>query len=92
VLRGTAFDPFGYTAERRAERRLIDEYEAILDEIAAKLTIANHAVAVEIAAVPLEIRGFGHVKEANLRRAAAKSNTLLARFRAPDSVPAMAAE
>ena len=62
-----AFDIFGRTAERRTERRLIAEYEAVLDEIANGLTPQNHAVAVELAALPLEIRGFGHVKEANLR-------------------------
>ena len=48
------------------------DYEAVIDEIVARLTPANHAVAVELASLPLEIRGFGHVKEANLARAKAK--------------------
>jgi len=91
-LRGTAFDIFGRTAERRTERRLIAEYEALLDELAAGLSRQNHDVAVELAGLPLEIRGFGHVKEANLRRAKAKEADLLARFRATPSAPAIAAE
>jgi indolepyruvate ferredoxin oxidoreductase len=90
-LRGTSFDPLGRTAERRTERRLIAEYEAMLDEILTRLAPENHAIAVELAALPLEIRGFGHVKEANLQRTKAKEADLLARFRSPPP-QAMAAE
>jgi indolepyruvate ferredoxin oxidoreductase len=90
-LRGTAFDIFGRTAERRMERQLIAEYEGVLDEIAAGLTSQNHGVAVELAALPMEIRGFGHIKEANREHAKAKEADLLARFRAPPP-RAMAAE
>ena len=89
-LRGTPFDIFGRTEERRTERRLIAEYEALLDEIVARLTAENHAIAVELAALPMEIRGFGHIKEANLQRAKAKEADLIARFRSPPH--AMAAE
>jgi indolepyruvate ferredoxin oxidoreductase len=89
-LRGTVFDPFGRTAERRAERRLIAEYEAVLDEIERGLSPENHEAALELARLPLEIRGFGHVKEANLKRAKAKEADLLARFHSP-SPPALAA-
>ena len=64
----------------------------LLGEIAANLTAANNATAVELAAVPLEVRGFGHVKEANRRRAAAKTASLLARFRGAEAPPAIAAE
>ena len=71
-LRGTPFDIFARSEERRTERRLIGEYEAVIDEIVARLTPANHAIAVELASLPFEIRGFGHVKEANLARAKAK--------------------
>jgi indolepyruvate ferredoxin oxidoreductase len=91
-LRGTAFDPFGRTDERRRERRLIADYEALLGEIAARLDDANHATAVELAAAPLEIRGFGHVKEANIARATAKQARLLEQFRNPAPAPAVAAE
>jgi len=90
-LRGTAFDPFGRTAERRMERRLIAEYEAVLDEILARLSPDNHTIAVELASLPLEIRGFGHVKQANLQHVKAKEADLLARFRSPPP-QAMAAE
>ena len=65
-LRGTALDIFGRSEERRTERRLIGEYEALLDEIVSRLTPAHHATAVELAALPQEIRGFGHIKDANL--------------------------
>jgi indolepyruvate ferredoxin oxidoreductase len=82
-LRGTAFDIFGRTEERRMERRLIAEYEAILREIAAALTPENHALAVEIARLPEQIRGFGHVKERNVKKAKARETSLLATFRSP---------
>jgi indolepyruvate ferredoxin oxidoreductase len=91
-LRGTPFDVFGCVEERRAERAAIADYEAQLGEIIANLTVANHATAVELAALPLEIRGFGHVKEANRRRVAAKAETLLGSFRTPDGTQALAAE
>ncbi len=90
-LRGTPFDIFGRTAERRSERRLMAEYEAVLDEIADALSPQNHATAVELAAVPLEIRGFGHIKEANMERAKAKEADLLARFRSAPAPQALAA-
>lgn len=90
-LRGTAFDVFGRTVERKMERQLIAEYDAVLDEITRGLTAQNHAVAVELAALPMEIRGFGHIKEANRQRTKAKEAELLAGFRAPPP-RAMAAE
>ena len=90
-LRGTPFDIFGRSEERRTERRLIGEYELTVEEILAHLSPANYTAAVDLAALPLEIRGFGHVKEASLTRAKAKEGALLARFRSP--LPqAMAAE
>jgi indolepyruvate ferredoxin oxidoreductase len=91
-LRGTVFDIFGRTEERRAERRAVVEYETQLGDIAATLTAANHAAAIELAALPLEIRGFGHVKEANRRRAAAKAEQLGERFRTAAGPHAIAAE
>jgi indolepyruvate ferredoxin oxidoreductase len=83
-LRGTAFDPFGRTAERRQERALIGEYESLVAELLAGLTPANHALAVELAAVAGEIKGYGHVKEASLARARSRQSALLARWRAPE--------
>jgi indolepyruvate ferredoxin oxidoreductase len=91
-LRGTKLDLFGRSEERRTERRLIGEYEAIVTEILAGLSPENHATAVALARLPLEIRGFGHVKEANLAKAKAKEAELLAAFRAPPAPHAIAAE
>jgi indolepyruvate ferredoxin oxidoreductase len=91
-LRGTRFDPFGHSAERQTERRILAEYESMLDEIVAGLSSVNHPTAVEIAALPLDIRGFGHIKEAGLARAKAKEAALLARFRTAQAAPAIAAE
>jgi indolepyruvate ferredoxin oxidoreductase len=82
-LRGTPFDLFGYTAERRGERKLVADYEALMDEIAAKLSPANHAAAVDLARIPERIRGYGHVKEANLAAAKRDETQLLAAFRNP---------
>src|SRR5439155_14416057 len=71
-MRGTIFDPFAYSAERRMERKLIADYVKTLEEVLAKLNPANHHLAVGIAAIPEKIRGFGHVKQRHL--AAAKAD------------------
>ena len=78
-LRGTAFDPFGRTDERRLERRLIAEYERRIDEL-RRTSADKHAVAVAIANVPASIRGYGHVKLASLAIARARESELLNRF------------
>jgi indolepyruvate ferredoxin oxidoreductase len=91
-LRGTPFDPFGYTAERRQERQLIAEYEAVMAELLAGLNSDNHALAVAIAAIPEHIRGYGHVKEAHLAKARTEQDALLRAFRDPDAPRAMAAQ
>jgi len=80
-LRGTALDPFGYSQERRTERKLIADYEAMLDEVTAKLDAANHPLAVALAAVPEKIRGFGHVKARHLAAAKADEAALMEQFR-----------
>jgi indolepyruvate ferredoxin oxidoreductase len=82
-LRGGALDIFGYTEERRTERQLITDYEDTVDELLAKLTPDNHALAVRIASVPEEIRGFGHVKQRHLKAAKEREAKLLAAYRAP---------
>jgi indolepyruvate ferredoxin oxidoreductase len=82
-LRGTAFDVFGHTAERRSERQLIADYEKTVEELVASLTRENHATAVAIAAIPEEIRGFGHVKARHLAAAKKKEGELLATLRNP---------
>ncbi|HTH33634.1 MAG TPA: indolepyruvate ferredoxin oxidoreductase family protein, partial [Xanthobacteraceae bacterium] len=91
-LRGTAFDPFGRTLERRSERKLIADYEAMVAEILAKLTPDNHAAAVALAAIPEKIRGFGHVKQQHLTAAKADEAALLEQFRSGTSVLLKAAE
>ena len=68
-LRGSTLDVFGKTEERRTERQLIEAYIAELEEMLPRLTPANQAAAVAWASVPDEIRGYGHVKEKNLRAA-----------------------
>ncbi|WP_218508302.1 indolepyruvate ferredoxin oxidoreductase family protein [Variovorax sp. dw_308] len=85
-LRGTALDLFGYTEERRLERSLIGQFEARLDELVAALSPGNQKLAAQIAAVPMTIRGYGHVKLANLAMARAREAELLHRF-APARYP-----
>ncbi len=91
-LRGTAFDVFGYTHERKVERQLIADYMALLDELVAGLDAANHATALGLAGIPGKIRGFGHVKARHLEAAKKEEAELLARFRSPAPVLAQAAE
>ncbi len=86
-LRGTRLDLFGYSAERRGERALIGEYERLLDEVLGGLTTASHATAVELAAIPDRIRGFGPVKERFLRHAKLREAELLAAFRSRSPAP-----
>jgi indolepyruvate ferredoxin oxidoreductase len=81
VLRGTRLDIFGRTEERRAERALIADYEALLDEFEKTLAADNLAAATALAALPEEIAGYGHVKEKRMREAAQKREKLLARYR-----------
>ncbi len=84
-LRGSALDVFSYTKERRLERQLRDDYGALIAEVVAGLSAGNHDIAVQIASVPEQIRGYGHVKLANLALARARWKDLLDRFhgRAP---------
>src|SRR5206468_4935857 len=80
-LRGTALDIFGYSEERRTERKLIADYEALLGEITGKLAPENHHIAVGLANIPEKIRGFGHVKARHLVAAKADEAALLDQFR-----------
>ena len=83
ILRGTPLDIFGYMQERRTERRQIREYRRLLETLLAELTPANHTTAVEIAALPQRIRGFGHVKAASLAAMEKQQAELLAAFLTP---------
>ena len=89
-LRGTALDPFGWQEDRRLERRLIARYEADMTDALARLRPENLDIAVELAELPLAIRGYGPVKRESAAQADAKRAELLARAAAP--APAMAAE
>ena len=68
-LRGTPFDVFGRTAERKMERALIGEYKASIEKLLKTLNADNHAAALEIARIPELIKGYGHIKERNLQLA-----------------------
>jgi len=91
ALRGTAWDVFGHTRERRLERRMIADYEKLLDEVAERLSPANHAAAVALAGLPLDIRGFGPVKERNYKMAKGREAALLAELRSPSPPTALKA-
>jgi indolepyruvate ferredoxin oxidoreductase len=80
-LRGTAFDPFGRTEERSTERALIHEYRATIEELLARLSAERLGAAVEIARLPQDIRGYGHVKADHLAKARAKWAGLMTAWR-----------
>ncbi|MCC5811643.1 MAG: indolepyruvate ferredoxin oxidoreductase family protein [Ectothiorhodospiraceae bacterium] len=82
-LRGTALDPFRYSHDRKLERQLIDDYQALMEEVLTGLRAGNRGYAIELAALPMGIRGYGHVKMANAERARARQRELLALFRNP---------
>ena len=79
-LRGTWLDPFGRTAERRAERALIEEYFQTIERLLPNLNPRTLDAAVRVASVPEEIRGYGHVKEASMQKAAALRAQALEEF------------
>ena len=81
-LRGTALDVFGKTEERRVERALIREYRSSLEEILTALTPDNLAAAIEVARIPEQIKGYGHVKERHLSTARQNWTQAMARFHA----------
>jgi indolepyruvate ferredoxin oxidoreductase len=81
-LRGTALDVFGYTEERRIERALIAQYRTSVDAMLGQLNAGNHALAVEMARIPEQIKGFGHVKARHLAAARQKWEGLKAQWSA----------
>ena len=91
-LRGTPLDPFGRTKERRMERALIKQYEADMNEVLPKLSEATREAVIALAELPLSIRGFGPVKEANEAKAAKRREELLAVIRTGGTPLAQAAE
>ena len=91
-LRGTALDPFGRTSERKMERALISQFETDMGDVLSKLNADTEDAIVALAELPLSIRGFGMVKEANERKAAKRREELLAAIRNGGSGMAHAAE
>lgn len=85
-IRGTAFDVFGKSHERRQERELVRAYFDLIDEFTHSLTEQNLDVAIALATLPDDIRGFGHIKEKNLLAAHARRSELLARY-SSDAAP-----
>lgn len=79
-LRGTWFDPFGHTAERRAERQLLRDYEAMLGRVTECVTTGTYDTAVALASLPQEIRGFGHVKQRAIEEATVRREELMRRL------------
>ena len=94
-LRGTAFDPFGYAAERRMERQLIADYRAMMNQVIENLTAANLAQAIELAGAATEVRGYGPIKEAAYeayeKRKADLLASILGGHRAPQGAGVQAA-
>jgi len=86
-LRGTVFDPFGHTAERRNERRLIDDYRALIDRIAGELDPPNLPAAIELAAAAGRIAGYGPVKDAARKAYEERLPSLLQAFESAKAEP-----
>jgi indolepyruvate ferredoxin oxidoreductase len=89
-LRGGALDVFGRNEERKTERALIQEYRASVEELLRALSGDNHALAVEIASLPEQIRGYGHVKDRNLAATRTRWQALLQKWRDPQAQRAAA--
>ncbi|MEE4660325.1 MAG: indolepyruvate ferredoxin oxidoreductase family protein [Halieaceae bacterium] len=86
TLRGTPLDLFGRSAERRRERQDIADFEADIDTLLQGLADRNYSIAVQLAELPLQLRGFGHVKDGNRDKLALQRETLLQRFRGDNIV------
>jgi indolepyruvate ferredoxin oxidoreductase len=80
-LRGTALDVFGRTEERRMERELITRYETTVTELLKTLNAGNRAQAAEIARLPEDIRGYGHVKLRHVKAVEPRWDALMKRWR-----------
>ena len=91
-LRGTWWDVFGRTAERRAERKLLADYEALLNEVAGNLQADNHEAAADLLGAAAQIKGFGPVKAASMAKSEARGAELLAAFRTGSTAHPQAAE
>lgn len=84
-IRGSRFDVFGYTSERRMERQLVSDYKETISDLLHRLDNDNHRFATALARIPEDIRGFGPVKELSINKAAEKKTDLLSQFMKPVS-------
>ena len=92
-LRGTPLDPFGRTEERKMERALIGQYEADMAEWLPRADAAKMDLIVELAELPLSIRGFGPVKAGNAEKAKARRAGIIEALKGGGvAAPAQAAE
>lgn len=82
-LRGKWFDPFGYGAERKEERWMIEHFETVVSDLLGSLTRQNLALAQKIAELPQEVKGYGHVKAAARVLWLDKEQSLLREFHEP---------
>ena len=80
-LRGSHWDIFGYTAERKMERKLIEEYRELISHLLPDIETENYDTAEALAKLPMEMRGFGHIKEENVEKAKQRQQRLLMQFR-----------
>jgi indolepyruvate ferredoxin oxidoreductase len=80
-LRGTMLDPFGWTRERKDERALRDRYLAFARGLATGLRVDNKAAALNLAQLPEQVRGYGHIKQAAMDKAQGEWAALEARYR-----------
>jgi indolepyruvate ferredoxin oxidoreductase len=87
LLRGSLLDPFGHTEERKSERALIVEYRNAIAALLPTLSSENLSQMVELASVPEDIRGYGHVKERHLKNAKQKEAKLLDALKPTNSAP-----
>jgi indolepyruvate ferredoxin oxidoreductase len=85
-LRGSILDVFGYTAERTQERQDIEEYRELLEQLAHGVKEDNYQVAVQLAELPLQLRGFGHIKDQNREKLMLQREQLLEKFRGDNIV------
>lgn len=82
-LRGTRFDPFGLTKERKMERQLIEEYEELVNNVILQINENNYTYAARLLRYPDEIRGFGPVKEKSIKKVKKSKSKLIAQFNNP---------
>ncbi|MFM1815559.1 MAG: hypothetical protein RLZ98_2254 [Pseudomonadota bacterium] len=90
ALRGTHWDLFGYAAERRCERKMIGDYERLLERLAPQLSEATHDTIVQLAGVAGDVKGFGHIKQTSYQWAMRRQEKLIAELQQKSTARAAA--